>query len=208
MMAGRHQLKMISTNSFSRLGQWHKNVAMKLSFFLLLTCLACVPLHQQIAESETLENEGFVGPVVVNRDKFDRVVSSHVYDQATVDAQFHPSNNNITYSGTLNGNLVYIRNCRCLRDPRVIQNKLIVKHSYGGGESNRESTVLLWDGTYYQNRKGEYIVDVLLHSDKVDIRRAMIHDKKIIDVAPLQRAGVNEVWINLVGYDQLIKYAY
>ncbi len=95
-----------------------------------------------------------------------------------------------------------------IRNPKIIQNKLLLVHSYGGGESNRESTKLLWNGKYYQNSSGEYIVDVVLFSDVMDIRRALLTEKKILDVTALQREGVRFVWINLVGYETLIGYAY
>ena len=92
--------------------------------------------------------------------------------------------------------------------PKCTQNKLVVRHFYGGGESNRESTGLLWNGEYYKNSKGEYIVDLVLFSDKFDIRRAGIQEKKVLDVEAVQMKEVNFVWINLVGYDRLIRYAY
>lgn len=110
---------------------------------LFVTCLGCVPLHQQISESEASEIEGFVGPLILDEEEFYRIASSKVYDRITVDDQFLPSNNNITYEGTFGGKMVYIRNCKCLMDAKIIQNKLVVMHSYGGGESNRETTKLL-----------------------------------------------------------------
>ena|SRR5687767_18253 len=137
-----------------------------------------------------------------------RIASLNIYDRLAVDDQFLPSNNNITYEATFDGKPVYIRNCKCLRDVKIIQNKLVVTHSYGGGESNRESTKLLWSGGYYQNSKGEYIVDLILFSDKADLRRAGFHEKKILDVEAVQVKGANLVWINLMGYDRLIRYTY
>ena len=167
-----------------------------------------MPLQQQISENEDEELEGFVGPLIIDEEKFNHIVSLNVYDRLNVDDQLLPSNNNITYESTFEGKLVYIRNCKCLNDIKVIQNKLVVTHSYGGGESNRESTKLLWNGMHYQNSKGEYIVDLMLFSDKVDIRRALLREKKILDIAAVQAKEVNFVWINLVGYDRLIRYAY
>jgi hypothetical protein len=105
----------------------------------------------------------------------------------TIDDELLPSNKNATYEGTFHGKVVYIRNCRCLEDPEIVQNKLVVRNVYGGGESNLESTVLLRNGKYYQNSKGEYIVDVILFSDKVDIRRALIIYTKVIDIAGVKR---------------------
>jgi hypothetical protein len=54
--------------------------------------------------------------------------------------------------------------------------------------------------------KGQYI-DVVLYSDVIDIRRALITEKMIFDVTALQREGVHSVWINLIGYETLIDYA-
>jgi hypothetical protein len=143
-------------------------------------CFRCVPLQQQISESEDSEIEGFVGPLVVDEEEFSHATSSMVYDRLSVDDELLPSNNNITYESTFAGKPVYIRNCKCLSDPKIIKNKLVVTHSYGGGESNRESTKLLWNGKYYQNPKGEYIVDLELFSDKVDIQRALLTEKKCL----------------------------
>jgi hypothetical protein len=95
-----------------------------------------------------------------------------------------------------------------LSDVKIIQNKLIVTHSYGGGESDRENTKLLWSGRHYQNSKGEYMVDLILFSDKIDNRRALLQERKILDIAGVQVKEVNVVWINLLGYDQLIRYSY
>jgi hypothetical protein len=176
--------------------------------FLFLTCFGCIPLQQQISESQAAELEGFVGPLIVDEEKFHRITSSSIYDRMNVDMQFLPSNNNITYESTFGGELVYIRNCKCLENIKIIQSKLIVTHSYGGGESNRESTKLIWNGVPYKNSKGEYIVDVILFSDKVDIRRAMLREKKILDIAAVQMKDASLVWINLIGYDRLIKYTY
>ena len=180
------------------------------AFFCLLVviCFGCVPLQQQIAESENAEIEGFVGPLTIDEERFNHIASLNVYDRLNVDEQLLPSNNNIAYESTFDGKPVYFRNCKCLSDIKIIQNKLVVTHSYGGGESNRESTKLLWNGRHYQNSKGEYIVDLVLFSDKVDVRRALLRDKKVLDIAAVQVKQVNLVWINLVGYDQLIRYAY
>jgi hypothetical protein len=184
------------------------NNLFKLFFFLLVFCWGCVPVQQQISETENSEIEGFVGPLIIDDAEFHRIASFSVYDRLTVDDEFLPSNNNITYEGTFGGEMVYIRNCKCMKDIKIIQNKLVVVHSYGGGASNRESTKLLWNGKHYQNSKGEYIVDLILFSDKVDIRRALITEKKILDVTGVKAKGGNFVWINLMGYDRLIKYAY
>lgn len=171
--------------------------------FLLLICQGCVPLQQQIAESEAAQTEGFVGPLIIDQDKFYRIASQKIYGKTPIDDSGHSA-----YAGTFDGDAVYIRNCKCLRDAQIIQNKLVVTHSYGGGESNRNSTELLWNGRHYKNAKGDYIVDVMLHSDKVDIRRALFTEKKVLDVEGVQMEGVRVVWINLLGYDRLLKYAY
>jgi hypothetical protein len=178
-----------------------------LFFFQLICCLGCVPLHQQVSDSDDSEIDGYVGPITIDEAKFDSAASLFVYDKMNVDDKFLPSNG-ITYEGTLGGHMVYVRNCKCLRGVRIVKDKLIVTHSYGGGESNRTGTVLLWNGRHYQNSRGEDVVDVVLFSDKIDMRRALITEKKILDVKPVQRDGAGFVWINLLGYDGLIKYTY
>ena len=179
-----------------------------LSFLLSAICFRCVPILQQVSESEDSEVQGFVGPLVINDEQFYRVASSSVDDRMMVGYWFDPSSNKNIYEGTFGGNLVYIRNCRCLEDPKIIQNKLVVKHSHGGAGSDRENTKLLWNGEYYQNYKGEYIVDLILFSDKIDFHRALIREKKVLDVAAVQFEGVSFLWINLIGYDDLIRYDY
>jgi hypothetical protein len=182
---------------------------------LFLICFGCVPLQQQISDAEDAELEGFVGPLIIDEDKFQDIASLSVYDRKNVDEQLLPSNSNITYESTFDGKVVYIRNCKCLSDIKVIQNKLIVTHSHGGDASNREATKLLWTGRHYQNLKGEFIVDVMVFSDKIDvlsdkvgIRRDLIREKIILDILALQMTDANFVWINLVGYDRLIRYTY
>ena len=56
--------------------------------------------------------------------------------------------------------------------------------------------------------KGEDVVDVVLFSNKIDMRRALLTEKKILDVKPVQLVGTGFVWINLLGYDRPIKYTY
>jgi hypothetical protein len=171
-----------------------------------------VPIQQQLTESnaeyEDDETKGFVGPVVIDEKKFYEIASGDVYDRLKVDDQLLPSNNKVTYESTFDGKWVYILNCKCLTNVKIIKDKLVVVHSYGGGESDREITTLLWNGKHYRNSKGEYIVDVRLYSDKCDRRRAMLHEKKVLDIAPLRANEANFVWINLMGYDGLIRYAY
>jgi hypothetical protein len=180
-----------------------------LFLFLFLICFGCVSVQQQISEEEHVKIEGFVGPVFIDETKFNDQSSPLVYDRMTASDELLPMNNNVTYEGVFQGKLVYIRNCRgCIKDPIISQDKLVLVHSYGGGASNRETTKLLWNGKYYQNPKGEYIVDVMLFSDVVDIRRAMLTEKKILDVTALRREGVRSVWINLIGYKKLIEYRY
>lgn len=179
-----------------------------LFFFQMLYCFGCVPLHQQLSDNEDSQIDGYIGPLITDEEKFDSVASFIVYDKMNVDDQLLPSNNNVTYESTFGGDMVYVRNCKCLRGVKIVKDKLIVTHSYGGGESNRKSTVLLWNGRHYQNSKGEDVVDVVLFSDKIDMRRALLTEKKILDVKPVQWEGAGFVWINLLGYDRLIKYAY
>ena len=52
------------------------------------------------------------------------------------------------------------------------------------------------------------VVDLVLFSDKVDMRRALFSEKKILDLKPVQMDDVGFIWIHLVGYDRPIKYAY
>ena len=184
------------------------NALISLFFLLLVISLGCVPIHQQVSVSERSEIQGFVGPLVINKEQFYRIASSRVHDRLLVGYWFDPSTNKNIYEGTFGGNLVYINNCRCLEDPKIIQNKLIVTHSYGGAGSDRENTKLLWNGKYYQNYKGEYIVDLILFSDKIDFHRAGIREKKVLDVAAVRLEAISFVWINLVGYDGLIRYDY
>jgi hypothetical protein len=163
----------------------------RIASLLALICLSCVPVQQQFADSENSQIEGYIGPLIKDANEFKRV------------ALFH-SDLVIDY----NGKTVPMVNCNCFSRPKIAVDKLFVSHSYGGGESNRESTKLYWNGTYHQDARGNYIVDVILHSDKVDIRRAMIYDRKIHTIEALQRSDVNTIWINLVGYEQLIRYDY
>ena len=107
---------------------------------------------------------------------------------------FDPSNKKNIYEGTFGGNLVYISNCRCIEDPKIIQNKLVVEHSHGGAGPDRENIKLIWNGKHYQNYRGEYIVDVILFSDKIDFHRALILEKKVLDVAPLKFEGARFLW--------------
>ena len=180
-----------------------------LFFLLVVTCLGCVPIQQQVSVSGGSEIQGFIGPLVINKEQFNRMTSSSVYDRLMVGYWFDPSSNKNIYEGTFGGNLVYISNCRCLEDPKIIENKLVVKHFHGGTGADRENTKLLWNGTYYQNYKGEYIVDLILYSDKTDFGRAGIQEKKVLDLEAVQREAVSFVWINLVGYDGgLIRYDY
>lgn len=179
-----------------------------LFFFQMLSFLGCVPLHQQLSDNEDSEIDEYIGPLITHEEKFDSVASFIVYDKMNVDDGLLPSNNNSTYESIFGGDMVDIRNCKCLRAVMIVKDKLIVTHSYGGGESNRESTVLLWNGRHYQNPKGEPVVDLVLFSDKIDMRRALFSEKKILDVKPVQLEGAGFVWINLLGYDRLIKYAY
>lgn len=161
------------------------------TFLLTAYVFACVPISQQITSSQEAEITGFIGPLVVDKQEFERVVGYYHY-----------------LVGPYSGQSLPMSNCGCFSKARVIQEKLIVSHHYGGGESNRESAKLHWTGKYHRNAKGEYIVDVILHSDKSDIRRAMVHDTKIIDIEQIKRTDVSSVWINLVGYETLIKYHY
>src|ERR1044071_1534922 len=108
----------------------------KLTFCLLILCYGCVPLSQQIADSEAAETEGHAGPLVLDHDTFYNAIFDWVYDPMKVDDELRPSDNNNTYHGTFEGNPVYIRNCRCFSKVKIVSDKLVVIHRYGGGESN------------------------------------------------------------------------
>jgi hypothetical protein len=107
-----------------------------LLFLLLLLCIGCVPLQQQLAESNAAKIEGFVGGWEIDEEKFNQQAALVVYDQATISDDLLPGNKNITYESTLGGKLVYIRNCKCLSNLTVMEDKLVVTHTYGGGASN------------------------------------------------------------------------
>jgi len=185
------------------------NSYISLFFILVVVCLGCVPIHQQASAIVGVEPLGFVGPLVINKEQFNRLTSSRVYDRLMVGYWFDPSTDKSIYEGTFGGNLVYISNCRCLEGPKIIENKLVVTHFYGGAGSDRENTKLLWNGKYYQNYKAEYIVDLMLYSDKIDFSAKGIKEKKVLNVTGLKREGVSFVMINLVGYDGgLIRYDY
>jgi hypothetical protein len=178
-----------------------------LLFLLLLLCIGCVPLQQQLAESNAAKIEGFVGAWEIDEEKFNQQAALVVYDRATISDDLLPGNKNITYESTFGGKLVYIRNCKCLNNLSVMENKLVVTHTYGGGASNRELTVLLSNGKPYQNSKGEYIVDAILYSP-FDNRKAVLQERKVLDLEPAQVKTANFIWINLLGYDGLIRYDY
>ena len=156
------------------------NTHISLFFLLVVTCFGCVPIQQQVSVSEGSkgsEIQGFVGPLAINKEQFNRVTSSRVYDRLMVGYWFDPSSDKSIYEGTFGGNLVYISDCRCLENPKIIENRLVVTHTYGGAGSDRENTKLLWKYKYYQNYKGEYIVDLILFSDQFDLHRARIEEK-------------------------------
>lgn len=175
--------------------------------YFLLVCMNCVPYSQQLLESEQEEISGYVGPLVIDEEKFYQVVSREVFDKSNIPDEYYPSNNKSTYWGTMDGKGVYIKNCKCFSDPKVIQDKLVVTHRYSGG-SNRESTLLLWSGSYYKNAKGEIIVDLKLHSDVVDVTKILTTERKVHDIKALQLENEDFIWINLIGYDGLIPYVY
>jgi hypothetical protein len=159
----------------------------------LAICTGCVPLQQQLVDQEDLQIEGFIGPLIKDKSEFNRVVLTE---------------RRLVPEGEFNGKTIPMSDCRCLSQPRIVQDKLIVTHQYGGGDFNRLSTKLFWNGEYHKNSKGEYSVDLIIHSDVVDIRRALFREKKILDIESIQRNDVNTVWINLAGYEQLIRYDY
>lgn len=159
--------------------------------FLLVSIFGCVPIQQQWMDSESQEIEGFIGPLVTDAQEFNRIVFRGQSMKSEHDNPFIP-----------------LENCGCLSSPKIIQDKLIVRHAYSGGESNRERTKLYWNGKYDVNEKHQYIVNVILHSDKVDIRRAVIRDTKIHMIEALKRNDATTVWINLIGYEKLIPYNY
>jgi hypothetical protein len=179
-----------------------------LFFLLFVICFGCVPIQQQNSEGGNSKIDGFVGPLIIDVEEFDRISASIVYDRFTVDDKLLPINNKVTYDGTFAGKPVYILNCKCMEDFEIVESKLVFRHSYGGGGSNRERTRLLWNGEYYQNTRGEYIVDLVLDTGAFDNRWALIFENKILDVAPVQLKGEKFVWLNLLGSERLIKYAY
>lgn len=176
-------------------------------WILFAICSGCVPLQQQMSENEDQEIDGFVCPLVIDEQKINQIAPLKFSDKLILKDPFQ-SYNNITYASTFDGKTVFIRSCDCLSDVKVIQNKLSLIHSYGGGESNRTSTKLLWNGRHYKNAKGEHVVDLMLFVDTNDTRRALFRERKMLEIAPVQIKEANFVWINLVGYDQQIKYAY
>jgi hypothetical protein len=176
-------------------------------WILFMACWRCVPLQQQVSEREDEEIDGFVCPLVIDEEKVNQIAPLNFSDKLVLKDSFEPYKD-ITYASTFDGKPVFIRSCRCLSDVKIIQNKLSMIHTYGGGERNKEHTKLLWNGRHYKNAKGEPVVDLILFVDTNDTRRAGFIERKILEIAPVQIKEANLVWINLLGYDQLIKYSY
>jgi hypothetical protein len=162
----------------------------------------------QIAESQDSKIEGFIAPLVIDEGQFNNLLSRSVYQVDPANGQGLPFGDDVTFETKIAGESYYIRNCKCYDNVTITEDKLFVGHRYGGGASDREGTVLVWNGKYYKTAKSEYTVDVLSYSDVIDIRRAVITDKKIFDITKLQRDDVRVVWIHLVGYDRIIPYEY
>ena len=74
-----------------------------LLLLLLLICISCVPLQQQLAESNAAKIEGFVGAWEIDEEKFNQQAAFVVYDRATVSDDLLPGNKNTTYEGTVGG---------------------------------------------------------------------------------------------------------
>src|SRR5688572_11436708 len=87
-----------------------------LFFLLFATCLGCVsPLQQQNLEGGNTIPDGFVGPLIIDAEEFNRMAASLVYDRSSVDDKLLPVNNTDIYDGTFVGKPVYIRNCKCMK---------------------------------------------------------------------------------------------
>ncbi|HWA36032.1 MAG TPA: hypothetical protein VG737_17950 [Cyclobacteriaceae bacterium] len=178
----------------------------RIFFILFSACFSCVPVQQQLSESEDEDLEGAVDSVVIDEVRFTRTASLLVQNPTTIDDTLLPNKTQTMYEGTFEGNRAYIGRDR-IENPKVIKNKLVLVRGYGGPNSGPQRTILLWNGRYYQDLKGQYIVDVVLFTDP-SMHRALIFEKKIFDVTALQREGSHSISINLIGYEGLINYSY
>jgi hypothetical protein len=187
------------------LGAMHGNHS-KAIIFLFLVCFACVSVQQQLSEDETEKINGVVEPVVIDEAQFNLRASVFVYDPMTIDGTLLPQNNNRTYEGTFDGKRAYIFR-DLIENAGVIKDKLVLVRGYAGPNSVPQRTILLWNGRFYQDSKGQYMVDVVLFTDP-SMHRALIFEKKIFDLNALQRKGSHSISINLIGYEGLISYTY
>ncbi len=73
----------------------------RITILPLLVCLSCVPYQQQLLESEQAEIEGYIGPLVIDEEKFYQVASSEIFDKATIPEEYLPTSNYYTYDGLL-----------------------------------------------------------------------------------------------------------
>ncbi len=64
------------------------NKGFDLFWLMFLICFGCVPLQQQISESEDAQIEGFVGPLIIDEEKFVHIASLNVYDRLNVMISF------------------------------------------------------------------------------------------------------------------------
>lgn len=97
---------------------------------------------------------------------------------------------------------------RQLDDPlEIIQDNLLFTINFGGGGSGLVAYKLIWNGQYYMT-DGVPTVDLVFSFKDLDPQRANIHRYIGYDLSPLQSSETNQMNVNFLGYNKLLKYEY
>jgi hypothetical protein len=190
--------------------------------FLYLIAFGCVPLQQQIIDDQN-EKLSHYDPLelIISATKFQETLhpkfnetdltSGNRQAKTTselLEMNFQSGFSVVGYGDIQAGKLTRLYESRQGDPFQIIQNNLIFTIAYGGGMgSNGVAYDLIWNGKHNLTDDG-LTVDLIISFKDVDIMRAMMYKRIRTDLTPLKTETTSEIILNILGYNEKIKYRY
>ncbi|MEO9474361.1 MAG: hypothetical protein ABJG41_02470 [Cyclobacteriaceae bacterium] len=106
-----------------------------------------------------------------------------------------------------------IKNLNNEYDPpfEICKDNLLFTIWYSGDgimENEAANFELIWDGFYQINKQGRTIVNLAFASKNFKTRKRQDHKQIKFDLTRIKTSQTNELYINFIGYNKLLKFSY
>jgi len=190
--------------------------------FLYLIIFGCVPLQQQIIDDQN-EKLSHYEPLdlIISATKFQETLHPTLNESEItsgsrqakttselLELNFQSGFSIEGYGDIQAGKLTRLYDSQKDDSFQVIQNDLIFTIAFGGGMgSTGVAYELIWNGKHYLTDDG-LNVDLVISFKDIDIRRALVYKRIRTDLTSLKTEKTSEIILNILGYNEKIKYRY